>query len=745
MALKVVIVGGVAGGASTVTRARRLNEKAEMILFERGEYISFANCGLPYYIGNEIKDREDLLVTKVELLENRFNVDVRIFSEVIDIDRENKNITIKKVKTGETYTETYDKLVLCPGGNPIKPPLEGIDLDSVFTLWTIPDSDVIKSYIETKQPRSAVVIGGGFIGLEMAENLKELGLKVTIVEMLDQVMPPVDPEMVAFVHSHIIDHGVALHLSDAVSSFYKVGEKTVVKTKSGAELECDMVILSIGVSPNNMLAKKSGLTLGERGGIVTNENMLTSDPDIYAAGDVVEVTDFVSGKPTMLPLAGPANKQGRIVADNLFGKRSAFKGSQASAVVKIFDLTVALTGNNEKTLKRNNMPYIASYTQSASHAAYYPGAQMMNIKLLFAPDDGKILGAQIVGMSGADKRLDVLATAIRAGMTVYDLEELELAYAPPYSSAKDPVNMAGFVGANILRGDVKNIHWFEVDQLDSATQVMLDVGTDLEVEMNGTVRNAVHIPLNDLRSRLSELDKSKEYITYCAVGLRGYIGYRMLVQHGFKCRNLSGGSRLYKAQKVDLTVAAEEPEITDGVGDGCLQNFDLEVNACGVPCPGPIVKLAKSIKTMEDGQVLKITASDVGFSKDVPGWCTKTGNELLAITSDQGEYTAMIMKGKGKPCAPATPVTSSKPASDAVAGAMPTLEINACGVPCPGPIVKLAKSMKSMEDGQVLKIMASDVGFSKDVPGWCAKTGNHLIELTSAKGIYTATIRKGGE
>ncbi|MBA3045257.1 MAG: FAD-dependent oxidoreductase [Candidatus Thermoplasmatota archaeon] len=556
MSIKVLVVGGVAGGASTVTRARRLSEDAEIILFERGEFISFANCGLPYYIGDEIKNRDDLLVTTIELLQDRFNIDVRTFNEVVDIDKEKKEITVNNLKTNETYTESYDKLVLCPGGQPIKPPLESINLDSVFTLWTIPDSDIIKAYIDKNKTKSAVVIGGGFIGLEMAENLIALGLEVTIVEMLDQVMPPVDFEMASIVHSHIIDHGCHLHLSDAVDSFHKKGSKTVVKTKSGAELETDMVILSIGVRPNNELAKISGLEMGERGGIKTNKNMLTSDPNIYAAGDVVEVTDFISGQPAMIPLAGPANKQGRIVADNIFGRNSTYKGTQGSAVVKVFEMTVALTGNNEKSLKRNNIPYIASYTESGSHAAYYPGARMMNIKLLFAPDDGKILGAQIVGMDGVDKRIDIIATAIRAGMTVYDLEELELAYAPPFSSAKDPVNMAGFVASNILRKDVENIHWNEVDSIDHNTEKLLDVRDNEEIEIYPILEGATHIPLNELRKRLGELDKTKTYNIYCAIGLRGYIAYRMMVQNGFKCKNISGGYNIYMAQKGKLKVAS---------------------------------------------------------------------------------------------------------------------------------------------------------------------------------------------
>ena len=652
MSIKLLIVGGVAGGASTATRARRLNEEAEIILFERGEFISYANCGLPYYIGKEITERDDLLVTTPELLINRFNVDVRTFSEVTAIDRANKLVTVRDHVQKRTYTESYDKLVLCPGGRPIKPPLVGIDLDSVFSLWTIPDSDRIKMFMEMNKPKSAVVIGGGFIGLEMAENLIAKGLEVTLVEMLDQVMPPLDYEMASIVHSHITESGCRLHLSDAVSFFSERDGRTVVTTQSGAEIECDMVILSIGVRPNNELARDAGLELGDRGGIRTDGHMLTSDPHIYAAGDVVEVTDFVSGQPAMIPLAGPANKQGRIVADNIFGRRSVFKGTQGSAVVKVFDMTVALTGNNEKSLKRFEIPYLISYTQSGSHASYYPGSQMMNVKLIFSPGDGKILGGQIVGMEGVDKRIDVIATAIRAGMTVFDLEELELAYAPPYSSAKDPVNMAGFVASNMIRGDVETVHWFEMDDIDMNTHALLDVRDDEELEMHGPLDGAVHIPLNELRRRLSELDKEKTYVIYCAMGQRGYIGYRMLVQHGFSCRNLSGGYTIYTASRAEI----KEPPTVEVSCLGILEkgavDFDFAVNACGVPCPGPIMKLSKKIAEMEDGQVLKITASDRGFASDVPGWCGKSGNELLSLSSEKGIFSAVIRKGRADevPC-----------------------------------------------------------------------------------------------
>ncbi len=553
MSFKVLIIGGVAAGASAATRARRLSEEAEIILFERGEYISFANCGLPYYIGGNIRERDSLIVTRPELLRNRFNIDVRTMSEVVGIDREAKQVEVMDHNTGLTYTESYDRIILSPGGQPIKPPLKGMDMDTIFTLWTIPDSDKIKAFIDDNGPASAVVIGGGFIGLEMAENLRERGLEVAIVEMLDQILPPLDREMASIVQLHMRNKGIRLHLGDGVSSFAQRDGKTVVTTQGGAELLTDMVILSIGVRPNNELAKKAGLELGDRGGIRTDGTMRTSDPNIYAAGDVVEVTDLVNSQPAMMPLAGPANKQGRIAADNIFGRPSVYKGTQGSAIVKVFDLTVALTGNSEKTLQRLDIPYMTSYTNNGSNASYYPGAEYMDIKLIFGPEDGEILGAQIVGMKGTDKRIDVLATAIRAGLTVFDMEELELAYAPPYSSAKDPVNMAGFVAANMLRGDLETIHWDEIDNIDPATEILLDVRENFEVQLQGSISidgvEHIHIPLDQLRGRIDELDTSKAYIIYCVVGQRGYIAYRMLVQLGFKVRNLNGGYNVYYAVK----------------------------------------------------------------------------------------------------------------------------------------------------------------------------------------------------
>ena len=558
MGTKLLIVGGVAGGATAAARARRLDERAEIILFEREEHISFANCGLPYYIGEVIKNREDLLVTTPEAFQERYNIDVRIFSEVTSIDRKNKLVTVRNIGTNKTYTENYDKLILSPGAEPVKPPLEGIELENIYNLRNIPDSDKIKAHIDTKKPESAVVVGGGFIGLEMAETLVERGVKTTIIEMLDQVMAPLDYEMAALVHAHLKEKGITCELNNGVKSFKKKEGRIVVSTVKGHDIKCDLVILSIGIKPENKLAREAGLEIGERGGIKVDATMRTSDPDIYAVGDAVEVRDFVSGQPTMTALAGPANKQGRIAADNALGRKTIFRGTLGTSVVKVFDLTVAATGDSEKKLKNNNIPYLVSYTHSGSHASYYPGANIMAIKLIFSPSSGRILGAQIVGMEGVDKRIDVLATAIHGSMTVYDLEELELAYAPPYSSAKDPVNIAGFVASNILKGDIETLYWNELRDLDRHENILIDLRNQDELDTAGFIEGSRHIPLHELRQKLHELDKGKNYILICAVGMRGYIGYRILSQNGFKSKNLSGGFKTYLGAKEKIM--AESPE-----------------------------------------------------------------------------------------------------------------------------------------------------------------------------------------
>ena len=549
MATKLLIIGGVAGGATAAARARRLDEKAEIILFERGENISFANCGLPYYIGQVIKERDSLLVTTPGAFKARYNIKIRTFSEVLEIDREKKEITVKKLRTGKIYTESYDKIILSPGAEPVRPPLEGIDISNIFSLRNIPDSDRIKQYVDSRKPKSAVIVGGGFIGLEMAENLVERGVNVTIVEMLDQLMAPIDYEMSAIVLAKMEEKDVKCFLGDGVKSFSEKEKRIVVSTANGEKIECDIVILSIGVKPENKLAREAGLETGERGGIKVDATMRTSDPAIYAVGDAVEIKDFISGLPTMTALAGPANKQGRVAADNAMGGKSLFRGTIGTAVVKLFDLTVASTGANEKTLKRNNTPYMISYTHSGSHASYYPESQMMAIKLIFSPSNGRILGAQIVGSEGVDKRIDVIATSIHGSMTVFDLEELELAYAPPFSSAKDPVNIAGFVAANLLKDDVENINWNEIDNIDPENEILIDLRDKEELDESGFIEGSLHIPMNELRKRLHELDKRKTYLFYCAIGLRGYLGHRILVQNGFKSRNLSGGFKTYSIVK----------------------------------------------------------------------------------------------------------------------------------------------------------------------------------------------------
>jgi NADPH-dependent 2,4-dienoyl-CoA reductase/sulfur reductase-like enzyme/rhodanese-related sulfurtransferase len=545
MAKKLLIIGGVAGGATAAARARRLDERAEIILFERGEYISFANCGLPYYIGNIIKDRNSLLVTTAEAFNARYNVDVRPFSEVMGIDRANKLVKVHDIMTGKIYEETYDKLILSPGAEPVRPPFKGIDLENILTLRNIPDSDMIKARVDAGRHESALIVGGGFIGLEMAENLVNRGIRTTIVEKLDQLMAPLDHEMSTIVKDHLEEKGVTCYLGEGVKGFTENEGRIIVHTEKDRNIECDMVILSVGVRPENRLARDAGLATGHMGGIKVNASMRTSDPDIYAIGDAVEIRDFISGLPAMTALAGPANKEARVAADNVMGGKSIFKGTTGTSVVKIFDLTVASTGLSEKTCRHNNMPCLVSYTHSNSHASYYPAARVMSIKLIFSPSNGKILGAQIIGMEGVDKRIDVLATAIRGSMTVFDLEELELAYAPPYSSAKDPVNIAGFVASNLLKGDVRNINWNDIKDLDPERDVLLDLRDKRELNETGYISGSVHIPLVELRKRLPELDKGKNYIVYCAVGLRGYIAHRILTQNGFKSRNLSGGFKTY--------------------------------------------------------------------------------------------------------------------------------------------------------------------------------------------------------
>jgi len=542
MAKRILIVGGVAGGASAAARLRRLDESAEIIMFEKGDYISFANCGLPYYIGGAIKNRDDLLLQTPESFKKRFNIDVRVKSEVVKINRSQKTVDVIELSTGRKYAEKYDRLILSPGAEPVRPAIDGIDSSRVFTLRNIADMDRIDEFIKTTNAKKAVVAGAGYIGLEMAENLHDRGLSVQVVEMLDQVMPGLDKEMATFLHSHLKERGVGLQLGDGVWSLHQTTSSLRVTLKSGKELDCDFAMLTVGVRPEVKLAKDAGLEIGSRAGIKVNEHLQTSDPDIYAIGDAVEVRDFVLGNAALIPLAGPANKQGRMAADNICGRKRTYAGTQGTAILKVFDLTAAMTGASEKVLSKTNIEYEKLYLHQANHAGYYPGAKPMHIKLLFSKPEGKVLGAQIVGADGVDKRIDVFAVAIRAGMTVFDLQELELAYAPPYASGKDPVNIAGFAAANILDGTVKIKHFTELQKDD----FILDVRTPREFA-GGSVPKAKNIPVDDLRGRLDELPIDRTVHVYCGVGLRSYIACRILEQNGFDARNLPGGYMTYRA------------------------------------------------------------------------------------------------------------------------------------------------------------------------------------------------------
>ncbi|TRN15519.1 CoA-disulfide reductase [Vibrio fluvialis] len=560
---KILIIGGVAGGASAAARARRLSEDAQIIMFERGPFVSFANCGLPYHIGGDIKERANLLLQTPESFLARFNVDVRVMNEVVRINRADKTITVRNLLDLSEYDESYDFLLLSPGAGPIVPPIPGLDNPLTHSLRNIPDMDRILETIQMNQPDHATVIGGGFIGLEMMEAFHQLGIKTTLIEMADQVMTPVDREMAGFAHAEIRAKGIDLRLGVALQAVefkpttsmpsIDSGENTEhqhmsgeldLTLSNGETLTTDILIMAIGVRPETKLASEAGLKIGELGGIYTNEHMQTSDPNIYAVGDAIEEKDFVTGQSTLVPLAGPANRQGRMAADNMLGRSETYQGTQGTAICKIFDLAVASTGKNEKQLKRAGIEYEKVYVHTASHASYYPGAEVVSFKMLFDPTSGKIFGAQAVGKDGIDKRIDVMAVAQRAGMTVEQLQHLELTYAPPYGSAKDVINQAAFVATNIMKGDAKAIHFDEIDSLTDE-QVLLDVRNPGELQNVGYLPGAINIPVDQLRQRMNELPKDKEIIIYCQVGLRGNVAYRQLVNNGYKARNLLGGYRTY--------------------------------------------------------------------------------------------------------------------------------------------------------------------------------------------------------
>jgi NADPH-dependent 2,4-dienoyl-CoA reductase/sulfur reductase-like enzyme/peroxiredoxin family protein/TusA-related sulfurtransferase/rhodanese-related sulfurtransferase len=654
---RIVIVGGVAGGASAAARARRLSEDAEIILIERGEHISFANCGLPYHIGGTISDRNRLLVQTPETMYQNLRIDVRTKTEVQSIDRENKEVTVRNVETGATQTITYDKLILSPGAEPMKPSIPGSDDSRVLTLRSIADMDAIIRMLDVEKPMRSVVIGGGYIGLEMTEALRERKIDVTLVELSSQVMGPVDPEMAAPLHQQLALHSVDLRLETSVTNIVPTDNGLKVHLSTGEIVDSGLVIMAIGVKPEVKLAREAGLTIGERGGILVDDHMRTNDPDIFAVGDAIEVTDFVGGFQTLIPLAGPANRQGRIAADNALGRNSVYKKTQGTGICKVFDLAIGMTGMNEKSLKRIGRAYEKIYVHPASHASYYPGASQISLKLLFDPNDGKILGAQAVGSDGIDKRIDVLAVAIRAGLTVFDLEEMELSYAPPYGSAKDPVNYSGFVAANVLRGDAELCHVEDIiDPRDD--QFILDVRKPFEAAV-GTIPGSVNIPIEQLRDRIGELPRDKELLVFCQVGLRGYLACRMLSQKGFRCRNLSGGMKTYSSVMENVPHKPEpiKSEMSDDSGSGCVVTQGSKaqpvsvvklVDACGLQCPGPIMRVADELKTIKDGEAITVISSDPAFAVDVGAWCRSTGNSLIEIAPENSHYKATIAKGSGE-------------------------------------------------------------------------------------------------
>lgn len=698
--MKYLVVGGVAGGATAAARIRRNTEDAEIILFEKGAYISYANCGLPYYIGGVIAEREKLFVQTPQAFGKRFQIDVRTRSEVTAIYPDRKMVEVC-TPDGQTYTESYDKLLLSPGASPVRPPLPGIDNEGIFTLRNVNDTDAIKQYLQQHRVKRAVIIGAGFIGLEMAENLQEAGAEVAVVEMANQVMAPIDFSMASLVHEHLLQKGVRLYLEQAVASFERTAHGLEVIFKSGERLPADLVLLSIGVRPNTGLASQAGLELGEMRGIKVNDYLQTSDEHIYAVGDAIEFRHPVTGAPWLNYLAGPANRQARIVADNMvFGNRATYEGAVGTSIAKVFDLTVAASGLPAKRLKQAGIEYLSATIHPASHAGYYPDALPMSVKITFSPADGKLLGAQIVGYNGVDKRIDEFSQVIKHQGTIYDLMALEQAYAPPFSSAKDPVAVAGYVAGNILSGKMQPLYWRELKDADLSKVTLVDVRTPDEFALRA-LKGAVNIPLDDMRERMEEIPRDKPVYLYCGVGLRGYLASNILLQNGYKeVKNLIGGLKLYKAATTPLPVpsafsenaslaaasslassssslpssslASSSPLASSPLTSSPLASFSassssdssvqreesagvvartLKVDACGISCPGPIMKLKKNMEELADGERLEIVATDAGFPRDAEAWCQTTGNRFVSVSSGAGKYTVVVEKDTPPACA----------------------------------------------------------------------------------------------
>ena len=661
---KYLIVGGVAGGATAAARIRRLTEDAEIILFEKGAYISYANCGLPYYIGGVIEERDRLFVQTPEAFGKRFNIDVRTRSEVIAIHPEKKQVTVRSAE-GKEYTENYDKLLLSPGASPVVPPLPGIQSEGIFTLRNVDDTDRIKAYMTAHQVRRTVIVGGGFIGLEMAENLKHAGSQVAVVEMAPQVMGPIDYSMAALVHQHLQQQDVKLYLEQAVERFSREGDELTLYFKSGISLKADMVLLSIGVRAETRLAQEAGLKLGEMRGIWVDAYLQTSDADIYAVGDAIEYPHPITGKPWLNFLAGPANRQARIVADNMvLGNRIHYEGAIGTSIAKVFDLTVASTGLPAKRLKQMGIPYLSATIHNGSHAGYYPGSLQMDIKITFSPTDGKLYGAQIVGYDGVDTRIDQYALAIKQGATVEQLTRLEHAYAPPFSSAKDPVAISGYVAGNILSGKMTPLYWREMQQADKSQVTLVDVRTPDEYAL-GTIPGAINIPLDNLRERLADIPENKPVYLFCGVGLRGYLASNILKSKGYPdVRNLIGGLKTYNA--ATATIKTPEGFVCDTTTHACpasscmCDKSIIKVDACGIQCPGPILKLKQAMDVLAVGQQLEVRATDAGFPRDAEAWCRTTGHKFLGKRAEGGIQIVEIEKAAPQVVEATQPQTSEQ-------------------------------------------------------------------------------------
>lgn len=652
---KILIVGGVAGGATAAARLRRLNEQDEIIMFERDEAISFANCGLPYYIGDVIKDRDDLFVQTIPGMTMRFKLDIRNFSEVVAIDKNKKTVTVHHLKEDKTYEETFDKLIISTGAKPLRPPIEGMDeAENVFVLRNIPDTDSIKEYITKNNINTATVIGGGFIGVEMAENLAETGITVHLIEKMPQVLAPLDYEMAQIIHSELNLHGIDLVLGDGLAKFEDRGKAILLE--SGRRIETDMTILSIGVAPESTIVKNAGFQVNQRGFVKTGDSFNVIDaetdvenPDIYAIGDVIEVADFVDGSKASIPLAWPANRQGRLVADRINGMNIPNSRIQGTAVVKVFGLTAAMTGRNETYLKEHKIPYTAIHAHRANHASYYPDSSNIALKLLFDEKTGKILGAQAVGREGSEKRIDVIATAMKLGGTVAYLADLELCYAPPYSSAKDPVNILGYIASNVSQGVYRVVHWYDIDGIVQKGGYLLDVRTPVEFA-NGHIPGAVNIEVDALRDRLSEINLPKDAPVYvhCQVGLRAYIAIKILAGNGFtNLYNLSGGYSTYKSghYTINNPKTIHKPEVDD-MQKLMKETDEKVVDVCGLQCPGPLMAMYKAISAANVGDKVKIISTEAGFANDVENWSKTNGHTLVSLTAEDGKYVAIVEKGR---------------------------------------------------------------------------------------------------